>query len=231
MKTFYEFVRLSPQDPTGKTPVDVWRTRLWSKALGPKLNCHSERAYALWKEERMKNMVFSKRVKAMLLALKKKYKLGLITNGPSDAQREKLDRVDASKYFETILISGDFGRPKPDPFLFKLAFKWLDVSAGECVMVGDKLETDIEGGINARVAANFLISPKDCILWDDMDLKPDFIIEHVCDIMNYFGINPEQAQAEFLSATAAVAAKDAGKLDCNYALAKSHSVSSKTREF
>lgn len=48
--------------------------------------------------------------------------------------------------FDCVLVSGDMPFEKPDVRIFEAAGRYLGVSAGECVMVGDKLETDIQVG-------------------------------------------------------------------------------------
>lgn len=74
------------------------------------------------------------------------YKLLLLTNGSPDLQQEKLDGVpEIADYFDEIVISGNFGEGKPSPRLFQHAMDKLGIAAGEGVMVGDKLTTDIQG--------------------------------------------------------------------------------------
>lgn len=72
------------------------------------------------------------------------YLLGLITNGPSRAQWQKIERLDLRKYFDCVLVSGDLPWEKPDQNIFLEACKLLGVEARTCIMVGDKLETDIK---------------------------------------------------------------------------------------
>ncbi|WP_048718144.1 HAD family hydrolase, partial [Bacillus sp. 522_BSPC] len=43
------------------------------------------------------------------------------------------------------VISGDFGKGKPDPSIFEHAVSLLGVDKSECLMVGDNLMTDIKG--------------------------------------------------------------------------------------
>ena len=43
------------------------------------------------------------------------YRLGMVTNGSSDTQREKIARWNLEPYFDEIVIESEFGRGKPDP--------------------------------------------------------------------------------------------------------------------
>lgn len=82
----------------------------------------------------------------VLQTLKEHYSLLLLTNGSPDLQQEKLDGVpDLVPYFDHIVISGSFGRGKPDPAIFRHALQLLNIDASEGLMVGDKLTTDILG--------------------------------------------------------------------------------------
>ena len=81
----------------------------------------------------------------MLHQLRKKYLLGLITNGPSNAQWEKVHKLNLQQYFDVILVSGDLPWEKPEAKIFEEACQYLHVNPENCIMVGDKLETDILG--------------------------------------------------------------------------------------
>ena len=73
-------------------------------------------------------------------------KLGLVTNGVSETQRTRLKLHNFSNYFDAIVVSGEFGIPKPNPAIFKEALKLLDLEANELVlMVGDSLTSDMAG--------------------------------------------------------------------------------------
>ncbi|GIP32635.1 HAD family hydrolase [Paenibacillus sp. J2TS4] len=82
----------------------------------------------------------------VLAKLKASYSLLLLTNGSPDLQQEKLDGVpQLPTYFDHIVISGSFGKGKPDASIFQHAMKLLGIGPSEGLMVGDKLTTDILG--------------------------------------------------------------------------------------
>lgn len=86
-------------------------------------------------------------VLACLDELRDLYTLGLITNGASCLQREKLTTADLDGYFDTVIVSAEFGVGKPDPSIFEHALDRLDVTAEQATMVGDSLARDIDGAI------------------------------------------------------------------------------------
>lgn len=78
--------------------------------------------------------------------LKGKYKLIMLTNGAPSLQNLKLRITpELVPYFDHIIISGDFGKGKPDVSIFEHVLEVADITADEAIMVGDNLNTDILG--------------------------------------------------------------------------------------
>lgn len=71
--------------------------------------------------------------------------VGILTNGPADIQRLKLEQLGAADCFTTTVVSGEAGVGKPDPAIFELALEGLGTPASETVMIGDSWNRDIEG--------------------------------------------------------------------------------------
>lgn len=83
---------------------------------------------------------------SVLDKLKGKFKLLLLTNGSPDLQNTKLAITpELFPYFDKIVISGAFGRGKPDPTIFEHALSLMSLERDEVIMVGDNLNTDILG--------------------------------------------------------------------------------------
>lgn len=89
--------------------------------------------------------------------LKGKYKLLLLTNGSPDLQNTKLRMTpELVPYFENIIISGDFGKGKPDPSIFEHALELSGLDRDEVLMVGDNLMTDILGANRTGIKSVWL---------------------------------------------------------------------------
>lgn len=105
-------------------------------------------------ERRSRPYVYDNETFKVLNELKGNYKLLLLTNGCPALQQEKLDGVpELSPYFDHIIISGKFGKGKPDSSIFHHALELLDVNPKEALMVGDKLTTDILGSLSVGMHA------------------------------------------------------------------------------
>lgn len=143
---FLKQFRKCPDNAT--LTLDAWRTILWSKALGDKYSFLAKKIYERWLYLRYHYMVLAPNTVSMLRQLRKKYLLGLITNGPSNAQWEKIHKLSLEQYFDVILVSADLPWEKPEAEIFQKACQFLNVRPKECIMIGDKLETDILGSKN-----------------------------------------------------------------------------------
>lgn len=83
-------------------------------------------------------------VNAMLARLSRDYTLCLLSNGSSSMQRRKLVNAGIEHLFSDIFISGELGISKPDIAIFEHVLERYDVSACDCIMVGDDPVRDIE---------------------------------------------------------------------------------------
>ncbi|ADP77025.1 HAD superfamily (subfamily IA) hydrolase, TIGR02253 [Methanothermus fervidus DSM 2088] len=89
-----------------------------------------------------------------LLYLKcKGYKIGVISNGLTIKQWEKLIRLGIHHFFDVVVTSEEVGVEKPEPGIFKEALKRIKSKAEEAVMVGDKLKEDILGAVKVGMSA------------------------------------------------------------------------------
>ena len=91
------------------------------------------------------------RQREILERLSAHYKLGLVTNGDGDAQRGRLRTAGLEEYFESIVISDEAGYAKPAREIFDIALSELGVTAHEALFVGDSIEHDYLGTLNAGI--------------------------------------------------------------------------------
>jgi 2-haloacid dehalogenase len=80
--------------------------------------------------------------------------LVLMTNGFSDVQRARIDRLGMGTVFDHVIISEEVGVAKPQRAIFDLALERIGQPDRNSVMiVGDSLASDIQGGINSGLNA------------------------------------------------------------------------------
>ncbi|TDB82465.1 HAD family hydrolase [Micromonospora sp. KC721] len=80
----------------------------------------------------------------------------LVTNGPSDVQRDKLRALGLGSAFDAVAISGEIGSAKPDPALFVAALHRIGADHREVWHVGDGLTNDVGGARAAGLVAVWL---------------------------------------------------------------------------
>ena len=81
--------------------------------------------------------------------LKRKYRLHIITNGFTEVQNRKIVNSKIKKYFHSIIDSETVGVKKPNIKIFDYALKVSGSKSKNSLMIGDNLEADILGALNA----------------------------------------------------------------------------------
>ncbi|OXB07523.1 YjjG family noncanonical pyrimidine nucleotidase [Flavobacterium pectinovorum] len=92
--------------------------------------------------------------------LKPKYKLHIITNGFANVQDKKINNALLSGYFMTITNSELAGVKKPNSIIFDYAVNVAQASKENCIMIGDCLDADVNGALNAGLDAIFFNDKK-----------------------------------------------------------------------
>lgn len=82
--------------------------------------------------------------------------MGIISNGDSRQQRQKLDQLHIRELFDPVIISSDLGISKPDPRIFQEACRQAGKRPQECIYVGDNFKVDIVGSRNAGLEGIWL---------------------------------------------------------------------------
>ena len=83
-------------------------------------------------------------------------RLGVISNGSSARQRQKLASVGILDRFAVVVISEDIGVAKPHPGIFEAACEAVGASPSACVHVGDRLDVDALGARDAGLTGVWL---------------------------------------------------------------------------
>lgn len=87
--------------------------------------------------------------KEVLSFLRDKYKLGLITNGPADVQRQEIETLEIAGFFDHVLIEGEFKQGKPNIEIFEAARQKWGYAPQQMLFAGNAYEHDVQGAKNA----------------------------------------------------------------------------------
>ncbi|XP_041866431.1 N-acylneuraminate-9-phosphatase [Melanotaenia boesemani] len=173
-------------DSSSGLSVDEVRVRHWEESIMETVGSCStpslaDQCYYMWKNSRLDVLCLSPEVRTLLKQLRSRYKLLLLTNGETRTQREKVEAVQCEEFFDAIVIGGDHAEQKPCLSIFTFCFNLLEVEPQDCVMVGDSLDTDIQGGFNAGVQATVWIKNAHSAVLDG-SVQPDYTIPTVLDL-------------------------------------------------
>ena len=107
-------------------------------------------------------------------------RVGIITNGPAEVQRAKVELLGVAALVDFVVISGEFGVHKPDPAIFREALRLGDATADEAVYVGDSAEHDVAGARAAGLAVVWV--NRDGGPWHGDGDRPDIEVRGIGEI-------------------------------------------------
>jgi putative hydrolase of the HAD superfamily len=119
----------------------------------------------------------------ILKHLKEKgYKLHLITNGFEKTQWRKLDNSKLGNYFEEVITSERSNSVKPNKEIFEYALRITGAELSHSIMIGDNLDADIKGAINAGMDSIFV----NHIKAELNGIAPTYVIYHLQELEGIF---------------------------------------------
>ncbi len=98
-----------------------------------------------------RNLLFPGTIETLDYLVEKNYQLHLITNGFEKTQHSKLKNSGLDKYFIEVITSEGSNSLKPHKEIFDYAFKKTNAKPEQSIMLGDSIDVDILGGMNAGI--------------------------------------------------------------------------------
>jgi putative hydrolase of the HAD superfamily len=108
------------------------------------------------------------------------FKLGIITNGKSDGQRDKIRALGIEPLFDSIVASGDINIKKPDPRIFTTALQQLGCEPHQAIFVGDHPINDYVGAQAVGMTPIWLRGFNE---WPQEQALPTRIIDTLADVV------------------------------------------------
>ncbi len=99
------------------------------------------------------HIAFYPGVRDLLVRLKERFRIAVVTDGLPLMQRNKIAALELSALTDATVYTWEDGRPKPDPAGFLAAADKLDVPPSACLIVGDDPDRDIAAARAAEMAA------------------------------------------------------------------------------
>jgi putative hydrolase of the HAD superfamily len=111
----------------------------------------------------------------------KDYELHLITNGFEKTQWSKLNNSGLNIFFDHVITSEISNSLKPKKEIFEYALAKTNANLKESIMIGDNLQADIQGAINAGMDNVFVNH-----INETANIKPTYTITHLNQLENIF---------------------------------------------
>lgn len=157
----------------------MWRTLLDFKIADEKLA--KEMAAYFLEVLPVKTKVFDHTFEILNYLMEKDYALHLITNGFEKTQWTKLRNSNLTGYFKNVITSEGANCSKPKKEIFEFAINKAKCKMQESIMIGDNLDADISGAMNAgmdTIFANHINAV--------CDIKPTYIIRNLKELEEIF---------------------------------------------
>ena len=111
----------------------------------------------------------------------KDYALHLITNGFEKTQWSKLNNSGLSSYFTHVITSEASNSLKPKKEIFDFAIAAAKATLPESIMIGDNLDADIQGAMNAGMDTVFVNHINAMA-----EIKPTYTVTHLKELEAIF---------------------------------------------
>jgi len=112
----------------------------------------------------------------------KGYRMHMCSNGFHEVQYKKLAACGLRDFFDTVILSEDAGVNKPSPQYFDYALKVSGAERATTLMIGDNLNTDVLGALNAGLDA--MLFNRWNIEKTDIPHTVTFVVDRLLDIRN-----------------------------------------------
>lgn len=128
-----------------------------------------------------KKILFPHTIEILDYLSAKEYQLHLITNGFEKIQWSKLNNSGLSNYFTHVITSEKSNSLKPQKEIFEYALNETGASLHQSIMLGDNLDADIQGAINAGMDNVFVNH-----INTTTTMQPTFTVSHLKQLTAIF---------------------------------------------
>ncbi|QEC67696.1 noncanonical pyrimidine nucleotidase, YjjG family [Panacibacter ginsenosidivorans] len=129
----------------------------------------------------LKKNLFPYTIEILEYLTNKGYVLHLVTNGFESIQYSKLDNSNMRNYFVEVITSEASNSLKPNKEIFEYALSKSGAAIEESIMIGDNLDADIKGGMDAGLDTVFVNHLKIV-----PHIKPTYMIYHLKELEDIF---------------------------------------------
>jgi putative hydrolase of the HAD superfamily len=128
-----------------------------------------------------RKILFADTVETLQYLKDKGYQLHLITNGFEETQHSKLRTCGISDFFVEVITSEGSNSMKPKKEIFDYALSKAKALQHQSIMIGDSIEVDIKGAINAGIDQVYVNH-----LGEICTIKPTYMVRSLKELQRIF---------------------------------------------
>ena len=128
-----------------------------------------------------RKILFADAVETLQYLKEKGYQLHLITNGFEETQHCKLRNCGISNFFVEVITSEGSNSMKPKKEIFDFALNKAKALQHHSIMIGDSIEVDIKGAINAGIDQVYVNH-----LGEICNIEPTYIVGSLKELQDIF---------------------------------------------
>jgi putative hydrolase of the HAD superfamily len=128
-----------------------------------------------------RKLLFPDTVEVLNYLRDKGYRMHLITNGFEKTQHSKLKHSGLAGYFNEVITSEGCNSLKPHKEIFDYALLKAGADRAESIMLGDNVEADIQGAMNAGIDQVYVNH-----LGLDPDVRPTYTVRSLLELKEIF---------------------------------------------
>lgn len=128
-----------------------------------------------------RNILFPDAVETLQYLQNKGYQLHLITNGFEETQHCKLRNCGISGFFVEVITSEGSNSMKPKKEIFDFALGKAKALQEQSIMIGDSIEVDIKGAINAGIDQVYVNHVGEVI-----NIRPTYTVHSLRELQDIF---------------------------------------------
>jgi putative hydrolase of the HAD superfamily len=128
-----------------------------------------------------RKILFAGAVETLQYLQDKGYQLHLITNGFEETQHCKLRNCGISEFFAEVITSEGSNSMKPKKEIFDYALNKAKALQHQSIMIGDSIEVDIKGAINAGIDQVYVNHAGDIC-----NIQPTYTVHSLKELQDIF---------------------------------------------
>ena len=178
-----------------QTHIELSESDLWTRWMLPELPARQIEPMAvqlnqLYREALGSRVIFPESREVVLELFRRGYRLGLVSNTTSSVEVPALlKELEITGCFETVILSTEVGKRKPDPAILLDATQRMGIEPDHCAYIGDRIDRDVAAARQAGFAnAIILRDPRHPKAKEANipELSPDYTIQNLRELLDIF---------------------------------------------